>query len=183
MIAALKIKKRGVTLFAVDFSTLGIISARIAQHILPVDRILFHGELGVGKTEMARSILKCLKPNLSIVPSPTFSIIHTYQFQHHGQQTTCWHADLHRIRNIAEVQSLDILEQLYSGIMLIEWPEIIMSLIPNDFLSVHLYTIPQNNETRCLTFSAAGHWKKKLHFLTQGLPQVASIANHEHSKC
>ncbi len=91
----------------------------LAPHLNPGDVIFLKGDLGAGKSALARAIIRALldQPALN-VPSPTFLLALPYENQH-------WkllHADLYRIRDPEEVDELGLFEDRET-IVIIEWPE------------------------------------------------------------
>ena len=87
---------------------------------------LLSGELGVGKTSFAKALGSLLVPE-SVVHSPTFSLIQQYT----GHQTIFYHADLYRLKKVAEVYEIGLIELIDSGdLLLIEWPELILPIVP-----------------------------------------------------
>ena len=96
---------------------------------------LFEGEMGAGKTTLIKSICRTLGV-LSIVQSPTFSIVNEYT-THEGHSV--YHFDCYRLRNEAEALDIGIEEYFDSGsYCFIEWPERIMSLWPSAYYRVHI---------------------------------------------
>ncbi|MEO6133171.1 MAG: tRNA (adenosine(37)-N6)-threonylcarbamoyltransferase complex ATPase subunit type 1 TsaE [Saprospiraceae bacterium] len=82
--------------------------------------ILFHGELGAGKTTLVQLLCKSLGVD-ELVSSPTFSIIQEYSSTVMG---TIIHMDLYRIEKPQELEQIGFAEYLDSGqLCLIEWPE------------------------------------------------------------
>lgn len=90
--------------------------------------ILLYGEMGVGKTTLIRSLAKQLGCE-DEVQSPTYSIVNEYVLKN----DKIYHFDLYRIESLEEAYNFGIEEYLYSGSwVIIEWPEIIESIIPDD---------------------------------------------------
>ncbi len=89
--------------------------------ILPEDTggwmILLQGELGTGKSTLARSMLRALGHE-GIVPSPSYTLVEPYRI---GDRTI-YHVDLYRIANASELEFLGW-SDLRDGLLLIEWPE------------------------------------------------------------
>ncbi len=90
------------------------------------------GDLGSGKTTIIRFLIKNIylinnKTCPKIIPSPSFSILQTYNLK----KFTINHYDFYRIYKIQEIYELGFLESLDNNITFIEWPEIIMPLISN----------------------------------------------------
>jgi tRNA threonylcarbamoyladenosine biosynthesis protein TsaE len=80
-----------------------------------------------------------------VVGSPTFSIINEYYFFENGTEKKIFHIDLYRLRDEQEAIQAGIEDCLISDhICLVEWPEKIPSLLPEDCLHVHIETINAN---------------------------------------
>ena len=110
------------------------LGATLAQRLKPGDVVGLKGDLGAGKTTLARAILRAAanQPDM-IVPSPTFTLVETYDTPA-GQ---FWHFDLYRLASPEQVFELGWEEALAEGIVLIEWPERLGKLLPQH-LSVTL---------------------------------------------
>jgi len=84
--------------------------------------VLLQGELGTGKSTLARSMLRALGHE-GIVPSPTYTLVEPYRL---GERAV-YHVDLYRIANPNELEFLGW-SDLRDGLLLIEWPERVESL-------------------------------------------------------
>ena len=93
---------------------------KLAGTLAPGDMVLLEGDLGAGKTALARAIIRalCADPDLD-VPSPTFALVQPYETQ---SGTPVLHADLYRIANAHEIDELGLLDTP-DAIVLVEWPE------------------------------------------------------------
>ena len=94
------------------------LGSRIARGLRPGDAVLLKGELGAGKTTLARAILRALGVE-GHVPSPTFTLVQNYQ----TADLTLVHFDLYRIENPRELTELGLDDALEEGAVLVEWPE------------------------------------------------------------
>lgn len=111
------------------------LGAALARRLRPRDVIALQGGLGVGKTTLARAILRAASddPNL-IVPSPTFTLVEVYD----TRRGTFWHFDLYRLESPEQVFELGWEEARADGIALIEWAERLGRLLPDERLMVTL---------------------------------------------
>ena len=117
--------------------------AKEFSHLLkPGTPILLYGTLGVGKTFLTSQIIKELTNSNQEVPSPTFSIVQTYQ----SIKGEISHFDLYRIKNIDELFELDIDTSLNNNITIIEWPEIIENYIKEHFNPICLFLKYENGK-------------------------------------
>ena len=107
----------------------------ISEFIKAGDIILLDGEMGSGKTFLARSIISNLleeKFKGIEIPSPTFTLIQEYKCKNF----ILGHADLYRIKNNNELDALGIEDILEQGCLLVEWPEKIKKLYENNTLEI-----------------------------------------------
>ena len=96
--------------------------------------VLLRGGMGAGKTTLVSRIASLLGAE-DTVTSPTFALVNQYE----GQQCRIYHFDFYRIDSIEEVFDLGYEEYFYSGdLCLVEWPEKIEPLIPDDAMVVRI---------------------------------------------
>jgi tRNA threonylcarbamoyladenosine biosynthesis protein TsaE len=132
----------------------------LARLLRPGDVIALFGDLGAGKTALARALIRALPgpPGAAAeeVPSPTFTLVQTYE----RQPAPVWHFDLYRLEGAAEVEELGFSEALAGDIVLVEWPERLGSLLPHDALSVTL--IFDAGTGRRARLAGGGDWPGRL---------------------
>lgn len=110
------------------------LGATLAARLETGDVVGLKGDLGVGKTTLARAIVRaaCGDPAM-IVPSPTFTLVEVYD----TPRGSFWHFDLYRLEAPEQVFELGWEEALAEGIAIVEWPERLGPLLPKH-LSVTL---------------------------------------------
>jgi tRNA threonylcarbamoyladenosine biosynthesis protein TsaE len=91
---------------------------RLGTQLRAGDVVALFGELGAGKTTLARGILAGLG-HRGEVASPTFPIVIPYD----TLSPPAWHVDLYRIEDPAEIDELALDEALEDGALIVEWPE------------------------------------------------------------
>ena len=136
---------------------LQLISKKIADKITKKDCIFLIGEIGVGKTTFARSLINYFQKREGVIQtqilSPTFNLLYEYDIK----KIKIMHYDLYRIKNTKELNQLGIFEENMNSIKIIEWPQLIKTNVI-DRLDLHLSYSSNENE-RKLTFKGSGKWK------------------------
>jgi tRNA threonylcarbamoyladenosine biosynthesis protein TsaE len=110
----------------------------IAGEARPGDAILLSGDLGAGKTHFARAFINALTPAPEEVPSPTFTLVQTYDAVAQGVPVKIWHFDLYRLKSPEETLELGIDEVFAEGIALVEWPDRLGYFKPREHLELRL---------------------------------------------
>jgi tRNA threonylcarbamoyladenosine biosynthesis protein TsaE len=130
------------------------LGAALATHIKPGDIIALRGDLGAGKTSLARGLIGALC-GAQEVPSPTYTLVQTYD----GPSFGIWHFDLYRLDDPGDVWELGIEEALEDGVCLIEWPERIESLLSGAELNIE---IEFDGDGRTAIISGNKQWGSRL---------------------
>jgi len=101
----------------------------------------FHAEMGAGKT----TLIKMLGAQLGVVDemsSPTFSIINEYET---SKGDIVYHFDLYRLNGLNEAVEIGLEDYLFSGNRcLLEWPELVGSLLPEHYLKININLVGDN---------------------------------------
>lgn len=126
------------------------VGSRLGGALQAGDVICLQGELGAGKTTFVQGIAQGWG-SLDSVSSPTFILVNMYRRADEGQ---LFHMDAYRLESTLEAEELDIDSMLAQGALLIEWPERMNGLIPNERLWVNLEHIDE--EEREMKFKATG---------------------------
>lgn len=97
--------------------------------------LLLNGDLGMGKTVFSRSLIRALCDDDELeVPSPTFTLVQSYD----SRKGTIWHFDLYRLSDPSEIYEIGWEEALADGIVLVEWPERLGTLMPKGAIEITL---------------------------------------------
>lgn len=127
------------------------LAARIAAVLAPGDTVALEGDLGAGKTTLARAVIEALGLD-ETVPSPTFTLVQRYE----TARLPVSHFDLYRVNDEAELDELGLDDALLDGAALIEWPERAGSRLPADALHVQLAITGE--ASRLARLSGAARW-------------------------
>jgi tRNA threonylcarbamoyladenosine biosynthesis protein TsaE len=115
------------------------------------DFVALGGTLGMGKTAFARGFIRALTRPDEEVPSPTFTLVQSYE----TERGTIWHLDLYRLKHAEEIWELGFEEVLQGFAVLIEWPERLGALLPARRLDLTLAQGP-TPDSRVATLAARG---------------------------
>ncbi|MEN9874937.1 MAG: hypothetical protein RL186_1834 [Pseudomonadota bacterium] len=143
-----------------EAQTLGL-GAALAARLVAGDFLALHGELGAGKTTLARGLIQAFVGERCEVPSPTFTLVQTYQqASKGGAGLDLFHFDLYRLEDADEVWELGW-EDIGAGIALVEWPQRALPHLPDNRLDIHLTFAEGGRQAH---FSAKAHtsWKERL---------------------
>lgn len=130
------------------------LAARLARLARPGDALLLRGPLGAGKSALARAFLRAAAGDPALeVPSPTFTLVQSYPLP---GGVTAHHFDLYRLDGPNGVPELGW-DEAREGITLVEWPERLGILAPEDALEVTLE--PLDEDARRITLAG---WEGRL---------------------
>ena len=106
--------------------------------------IAFYGKMGAGKTTFIKALCEELGVE-DVITSPTFAIVNEYSLPSQG---ALYHFDFYRIKKLEEVYDMGYEDYFYSGnLCLIEWPELIEELLPENALRVTIEEQPDGTRT------------------------------------
>ena len=133
------------------------LALRIRENLQNGDIVLLKGEIGAGKSHFARSLIQAAMDKVEDVPSPTFTLVQTYD----TLVGSIWHADLYRLSDQSEVFELGLIDAFGNDIVLIEWPDRLGYLEPQDALTIELVIL--ENDKREVNFSTSSCvWEARL---------------------
>ena len=123
-------------------SELAAWGARLAEVLCIGDIIALEGTLGIGKTTLARSIIRAVYGEMTVVPSPTFTLVQMYE----GERLPIWHCDLYRLGSSEEILELGLDDAYREAVTLIEWPDRLGAMLPKNALNLRLENEASTNE-------------------------------------
>ncbi len=122
----------------------GTFLREIGDHTL----IAFYAPMGAGKTTFTTAVCKALGVREDAVSSPTFAIVNEYRA---ASGEPVYHFDFYRIGKVSEALDIGFYDYIDSGALcLMEWPENIEEILPEETLKVHISVLP--DESRLLTW-------------------------------
>lgn len=135
-------------------------TTRLGQAVAPLlragDAVLLYGPLGMGKSTLARGLIRALTTPDEDVPSPTFTLVQFYE-----SDPPVAHFDLYRLNAPEEAFEIGLDEALDEGCALIEWPERLGEELSR-FLGPDrlVIRIAEQGDGRLATVSGAGRWEQ-----------------------
>ena len=130
------------------------LGAAIAPLLVSGESVLLYGPLGMGKSTLARGLIRALTRPDEDVPSPTFNLVQFYE-----SDPPIAHFDLYRLTRPEEAFEVGLDEALDEGCAVIEWPERLGPYLPARRLEIALSHV---GEGRRATLSGGGDWPERL---------------------
>ena len=119
------------------------LGAAAAQLLKAGDAVLLSGDLGAGKSTLARGLVRALTRPDEEVPSPTFTLVQQY-----AGRLFVSHFDLYRLERADEAFELGLDEALDEGAAVVEWPQRLGARLPPDRLDIELLIVPEGRLAR-----------------------------------
>lgn len=123
-----------IRFFLPDDSATTALGALLTTVLRAGDTVLLNGPIGAGKTHLARAFIQAKLGRVEDVPSPTFTLIQTYE----ADGVEVWHADLYRLSHPDEVLELGLDAAFETAICFVEWPDRLGDLAPETALTLSL---------------------------------------------
>ncbi len=133
------------------------LAKKIGKVLKKKDFVALRGDLGAGKTSFSRSLIRSLGDKKQEVPSPTFTLVQFYDLP----KFTIWHFDLYRIKHPEEIYELGWEDACHDGVVLVEWPENLGKLIPEDRIEIEIF-FKGKDDSRIATIKGLGKMEERL---------------------
>ena len=130
---------------------------KVAKQLKKGDIIILSGELGSGKTKFTEGILSYFDLQNEI-SSPTFTIVNEYI----TPNLNIYHFDIYRLADIDEFEARGGEEYFENGACIIEWGEMIESILPNDYIKIQFSRDFNEENKRKIEISFFGNAKIEL---------------------
>jgi tRNA threonylcarbamoyladenosine biosynthesis protein TsaE len=134
-----------------DADATAALGAQLADKLAPGDALLLFGDLGAGKTTLARGLIRVWTEGQEEAPSPTYTLAQLYE----GPRGPLWHFDLYRIARGEELEELGLEDALAEGPALIEWPERLGGFVPDSRIELRLAMDGTGRRVDIAAFGAA----------------------------
>jgi tRNA threonylcarbamoyladenosine biosynthesis protein TsaE len=144
------------------------------------DVVCLSGDLGAGKTALARGIAAGWGVR-EAVNSPTYIFIHEYERHGRGSGERLYHVDAYRLTSAADAASIGLEDLLAGeGVVLLEWPERVLPLLPTERLWIDIETPADADQSRQFSLEVQGtdsaHFDALLATLARQLPPSGELA-------
>ncbi|SHM30117.1 tRNA threonylcarbamoyladenosine biosynthesis protein TsaE [Caldanaerovirga acetigignens] len=145
--------------FKVVFETKSVVETqelgeKLGSLLSKGDLVALKGDLGAGKTAFARGITRGVGSE-DFVTSPTFTIINEY-----GGDVPVAHIDVYRLSDAGELEEIGFRDYLKEYVVIIEWADLVIDILPEEILWVELETIGE--QERRIIFTAKGKKYEKI---------------------
>lgn len=131
---------------------------RISPILKPGDVLLLEGPLGAGKSLFARSVIQARLGHPEDVPSPTFTLVQTYD----TADLEIWHCDLYRLSGPDAAQELGLEDAFETAACLVEWPSRLGDMRPADAITLKLELAEKESARNIAFFGPPSDFRSRL---------------------
>ena len=141
----------------------------IADDLKAGDVVALEGPLGAGKSVLARSIIQHACPQENDIPSPTFTLVQTYE---PADGSSLMHFDLYRLDSPEDALELGIEDAFIDSICLIEWARRLGPYLPRTALNISIQPDPEESDTRAISLAGGDRWQPLLADIEAGIETI-----------
>jgi tRNA threonylcarbamoyladenosine biosynthesis protein TsaE len=134
------------------------LAAQIAPLLQAGDTLLLEGDIGAGKSAFARALIRNRLGRMEDVPSPTFTLVQTYE----TPTVDIWHCDLYRLSHPDDALELGLDDAFENAICLVEWPDRLGAAAPENALKLTFTALTNAHSVRA---QGSQEWADRLHNL------------------
>jgi tRNA threonylcarbamoyladenosine biosynthesis protein TsaE len=160
------------------------LGAALARWLREGDVVLLHGDLGAGKTVLAKGIASALGVD-AVVASPSFALVNEYDAGLLSPIPRLYHLDLYRLRDAADLESIGFADLVspVDGVTLVEWPERAVEELPDRYLLVEIAASGADQRRISLTLVPSdGSWGSRLSGLRERLASLVLAERSEKAR-
>ena len=145
-----------------DIKELDLFSKKLAENSFGGMFIGLIGDLGTGKTQFTKFLVKNLGGNEDEVTSPTFTLVNEYE----TQEFKIYHFDLYRLNSIEELEEIGYDDFFYfkNSIIVVEWIDRIIEALPDEYLILNFFYKEDSPEERAIKINYKG---EKYNFINE----------------
>ena len=111
------------------------IAAEVVAQLTGGECIALDGDLGAGKTQFVRGLVRALGGDARAVSSPTFVLLHVYD----SGRLKVFHLDAYRVHSSDDFDSIGFAELLeQNGVVVVEWPSKVQAILPTNSIKIHI---------------------------------------------
>ena len=137
---------------------------RIGAILTAGDTLLLEGPIGAGKTHFARCLIQSCLVRAEDVPSPTYTLVQVYE----ARQAEIWHADLYRLSSVDEAEELGLSEAFETSVCLVEWPDRLGELAPENALTLDFRPGAHQDERQLSISWRDPSWQNRIETVIDG---------------
>ena len=131
------------------------VASEVAEALPMTGVVAVHGTMGVGKTTLVRAVLQAWGTEEEGA-SPTFGLVHHHTVSRQGDTCQVRHMDLYRLEHEEEAERAGIADMLLEEVLtLVEWPERVPGLMPDDAHLLHIEELPDGTR-QCILSALRG---------------------------
>ena len=152
---------RDLTIYLQDPAATARLGLLLSAHLYAGDVVVLEGMLGAGKSVLARAVISTLCPQEDDIPSPTFTLVQTYE---PDNMPAIMHFDLYRLDTPEQALELGIEDAFIDAVSLVEWPQRLAGYLPRSALTIAL-SEGDSDTSRCAKLHGGARWEPVLEAL------------------